>query len=180
MTNPKECSNYHKTALISHVSKVMLKIHQARFRQYMNWELLDVQTGFRKARGSRDQIVNIHWTTEKAKQIQKNIYLCFIDYAKAFDCVDHKLWKILKEMGISGHLTCLLRNLQASQEETEPDMKQSSFKQGKEYIKVVYCHHEKCWARWITSWDQDCWEKQQLHQKPSPYCPNGRKQRVAK
>ena len=98
MTNVKECSNYHTIARISHVSKVMLKIRQARFQQYMNWELLDVQAGFRKGRGSRDQIVNIHWTTEKAREIQKNIYLCFIDYAKAFDCVNHnKLWKILKE-----------------------------------------------------------------------------------
>ena len=90
----------------------MLKILQARLQQYVNRELPDVQTGFRKGRGTRDQIANICWIIEKAREFQKNIYLCFIDYAKAFDCVDHnKLWKILQEMGISDHLTCLLRNL---------------------------------------------------------------------
>ena len=95
----------------------MLKILQARLQQYMNCELPDVQAGFRKGRGTRDQIANIHWIIEKAREFQKNIYFCFIDYAKAFDCVDHKkLWKILQEMGISHHLTCLLRNLYAGQE----------------------------------------------------------------
>ena len=107
--NVKKCSNYHTIALISHTSKVMLKILQARLQQYVNRELPDVQAGFRKGRGTRDQIVNIHWIIEKAREFQKNIYFCFIDYAKAFDCVDpSKLWKILKEMGISDHLTCLL------------------------------------------------------------------------
>ena len=102
-----------------HVSKVMLKILQARFQQYINQEFPDVQTGFRKGRGSRDQISNIHWIIEKARDLQKNIYFCLIDYAKAFDCVDHnKLWKILKEMGIPDHLTCLLRSLCAGQEAT--------------------------------------------------------------
>ena len=115
--NAKECSNYHTIALISHASKVMLKIHQARLQQYMNRELPDVQTGFRKGRGTRNQIANIHWIMEIAKEFQKNIYLCFTDYAKAFDYVNHdKLWKILKEMGIPNHLTCLLRNLYAGQE----------------------------------------------------------------
>ena len=110
-SNPKErqcqkCSNYHTIALISHASKVMLKILQARLQQYMNHELPDVQAGFKKR---RDQIANIRWIIEKAREFQKNIYFCFIDYAKAFDCVDHnKLWKILKEMGIPDHLTCLL------------------------------------------------------------------------
>ena len=100
-------------------SKVILKILQARLQQYVNWELPDVQTGIRKGRGTRDQIANIRWITEKAREFQKNIYFCFIDYAKAFDCVDHnKLWKILKEMGIPDHLTCLLRNLFAGQEAT--------------------------------------------------------------
>ena len=95
----------------------MLKILQARLQQYMNRELPDVQAGFRKSRGSRDQIANIRWIIEKAREFQKTIYFCFIDYAKAFDCVDHKkLWKILKEMGILDHLTCLLRNLYADQE----------------------------------------------------------------
>ena len=117
--NAKECSNYCTIALISHTSKVMLKIIQARLQQYVNCELPDVQAGFRKGRGTRDQIVNIRWIMEKAREFQKNIYFCFIDYAKAFDCVDHnKPWKILKEMGIPDHLNCLLRNLYAGQEAT--------------------------------------------------------------
>ena len=114
--NAKECSNYRTIALISHTSKVMLKILQARLQQDMNRDLLDVQAGFRKGRGTRDQIVNIHWITEKAREFHKNIYFCLIDYIKAFDCVDHnKLWKILKEMGIPDHLPCLMRNLYAGQ-----------------------------------------------------------------
>uniref|UniRef100_A0A8B9YWH1 RNA-directed DNA polymerase n=1 Tax=Bos mutus grunniens TaxID=30521 RepID=A0A8B9YWH1_BOSMU len=117
--NAKECSNYRTIALISHTSKVMLKILQARLQQYVNRELPDVQAGFRKGRGTRDQIANICWIMEKAREFQKNIYFCFIDYTKAFDCVDHnKLWKILKEMEIPDHLTCLLRNLYAGQEAT--------------------------------------------------------------
>ena len=97
----------------------MLKILQVRLQQYMNHELSDVQAGFRKGRGTRDQIASIHGIIEKAREFQKNIYFCFIDYAKALDCVDHnKLWKILKEMGVSDHLTCLLRNLYAGQEAT--------------------------------------------------------------
>ena len=115
--NTKECSNYCAIVLISHVNKVMLKILQARLQQYMNHEIPDVQAVFRKGRGTRDQIANICWITEKAREFQKNIYFCFIDYANAFDCVDHnKLWKILKEMGIPDHLTCILRNLYAGQE----------------------------------------------------------------
>ena len=110
--NIKECSNYHTIALISHASKVKLKILQARLQQYVNHELPDVQAGFRKGRKTKDQIAKIHWIIEKARDFQKNIYFCFIDYAKTFDCVYHnKLWKILKEMGIPDHLTCLLRNL---------------------------------------------------------------------
>ena len=117
--NPKECSNYHTIALISHASKVMLKILQVRLQQHMNCELPDVQTGFREDRGTRDQIANIRWIIEKATGFQKNIYFCFIDYVKAFDCVDHnKLWKILQEMGMPDHLTCLLRNLYAGQAAT--------------------------------------------------------------
>ena len=97
--NAKECSNYCTIALISHASKVMLKILQARLQQYMNCELPDVQAGFRKGKGTKDQIADIRWIMEKAREFQKNIYFCFIDYAKAFNCVDHnKLWKILKEM----------------------------------------------------------------------------------
>ena len=117
--NTKECSNNHTTALISHASKVMLKILQARLQQYVNRELPNVQAGFRKVRGTRDQIANICWIIEKAREFQKNIYFFFIDYAKAFDCVDcNKLWKILQEMEIPDHLTCLLRNLSVCQEAT--------------------------------------------------------------
>ena len=113
----QECSNYHIFALFSHASKVMLKILQARLQQYVNWKRPDVQAWFRKGRGTRDQIAKICWIIEKAREFQKNI--CFIDYAKAFDCVDHnKLWKILQEMRIPDHLTCLLRNLYAGQEST--------------------------------------------------------------
>ena len=108
--NAKECSNYHTIALISHTSKVMLKILQARLQQYMNRGLPDAQAGFIKGRGTRDQIANIRWIMEKAREFQKNIYLCFIDYTTAFDCMDHnKLWEILQEMAIPDHLTCLLR-----------------------------------------------------------------------
>ena len=122
-SNPKErqcqrISNYRTIAVISHATKVMLKILQARLQQYVNRELADVQAGFRKGRGTRDEIANIRWIIKKAREFQKNIYFCFIDYDKAFDCVDHKLWKILKEMGILDHLTCLLRNVYAGQEAT--------------------------------------------------------------
>ena len=118
-SNAKECSNYHTIALISHASKVMLKILQARLQQYVNRELPYVLAGFRKGRGTKDQIANICWIIEKSREFQKNIYFCFIDYTKAFDSMDHnKLWKILKEMGIPDHLTCLLRNLYAGQEAT--------------------------------------------------------------
>ena len=115
--NAKECSNYHTIALISHANKVMLKILQARLQQYVNHELPDVQARFRKGRGTRDKISNIQWIIEKAREFQKNI--CFIACANAFDCVDHiRLWRILPEMGIPDHLTCLLRNLYAGQEAT--------------------------------------------------------------
>ena len=121
-SNPKgrqcqNCLNYHTIALISHASKVMFKILQAWFQQYMNCELPDVQAQFRKGRRTRDQTANIHWIIEKAREFQKNIYYCFTDYVKGF--VDHnKLWKILKEMEILDHLICLLRNLYTGQEPT--------------------------------------------------------------
>ena len=121
----------------------MLKILQARLQQYMNLELPDVQAGFRNGRGTRDQIANICWIMEKAREFQKNMYFCFLDYAKAFDCVDHKkLWKILQEMGIPDHLTCLLRNLYAGQEATVRTRHGTTdlFQIGKEYVKAVYCH----------------------------------------
>ena len=117
--NVKECSNYRTIALVSHASKVMLKILQARLQQYVNHEIPDFQAGFRKGRGTRDQIANIRWIIKKARESQKNISFCFIDYAKAFDCMDHnKLWKIFKEMGIPRPLTCLLRDLDAGQAAT--------------------------------------------------------------
>ena len=124
----QECSNYHANALISHASKVMLKILQARRQKHVNRELPDVQAGFRKGRGTRDQIANIHWIMEKAREFQKNIYFCFIDYAKAIGYVDHnKLWKILKEMGIPDHLTCLLRIcMQVRKQQLERNMEQQT------------------------------------------------------
>ena len=141
--NAKECSNYRTVALISQASKVMLKILQARLQQHVNRELPDLQAGFRKGRGTRDQIANIHWIIKKAREFQKNIYFCFIDYAKAFDCVDHnKLWKILKETGIPDHLTCFLRNLyEVKKQQLELDMEpQTGSKSGQEHVKAVYCH----------------------------------------
>ena len=121
----------------------MLKILEARLQQYVNRELPDVQTGFRKSRGTRDQIASIHWIMEKAREFQKNIYFCFIDYAKAFDCVDqNKLWKILKELGIPDHLTRLLRNLYAEQEATVRTRHGTTdlFQIEKGDVKAVYCH----------------------------------------
>ena len=169
---PKECSNY--CTIISHASEVMLKILQARLQQYMNHELPDVQAEFRKGRGTRDQIVNICCIIKKAREFQKNIYFCFIDYAKAFDCVDHnKLWKILKEMRIPDHLTCLLRNLYAGQEATvrtghgTTDWFQIGKGVGQGYIlspclfNICRVHHEKRWTERSTSWNQDCQEKYQ-------------------
>ena len=117
--NAKECSNYRTIALFSHASKVMLKILQARFQQYVNHKLPDVQASFRKGRGTRDQIANIRWVIEKARESQKSICFCFIDYSKDFDFVDHnKRWKTLKEMRRPHHLTCFLINLYTGQEAT--------------------------------------------------------------
>ena len=126
--NTKECSNYYTIALISHTSKVKLKILQARLQQYMNCELPDVQAGFRKGRETRDQIANICWIMEKAREFQKNIYFCLIDYAKAFDCVDHnKLWETVKEMGIPDHLTGLWDTyMQVMKQQLELDMEQQT------------------------------------------------------
>ena len=118
--NAKECSDYCTIALISHASKVTLKILQAKLQQYVNQEIPYVQAGFRQGRGTRDQTAYICWIIEKARELKKPIYFCIIDYAKAFDCVDHnKVSKILKEMGIPDHLTCLLRNLYAGQKATD-------------------------------------------------------------
>ena len=131
----------------------MLKILQDQLQQYVNCELTDVQAGFRKGRGTKDQIA-ICGIIEKAREFQKNIYFCFIDYAKAFDCMDHnKLWKIMKEMGIPDHLTCLLRNLYSGQEaKLELDMEQQTgSKLGKEYVKAIYCHPDYLTCRQSTS-----------------------------
>ena len=141
IVNQKEKTNIN--AYISHVSKVMLKISHARLQHYMNQEFPDIQAGFRKGRGTRDQTVNIHWIIEKAREFQKNIYFCFIDYAKAFDCVDHnKLRKALKEMGIPDHPTCLLRNLYVGQEAIVRTLygKLIGSRSRKEYNRAICCH----------------------------------------
>ena len=141
--NAKEYSNYSTIALISHASKVMLKILQARLQQYVNREPPGVQAVFRKGRGTRDQIGNICWIIKKAREFQKNIYFCFIDYDKAFDCVDqNKLWKILKEMGLPEHLTCLLRNLYVGQKAAVRNGYRTTdcFQIGKGVHQAVYCH----------------------------------------
>ena len=167
--------NYHTIALISHARKVMLKILQARLQQYVNREIPDVKAGFRKGRGTRDQIANIRWIKEKAREFQKNIYFCFIDYAKAFDCVDdNKLWKILKEIEITDHLSCPLRNLYAGQEaivrtghgttdwfQTEKGVCQGCILSL--FLFNLYAEDimQKCWAGGSTSWNQDCREKYQ-------------------
>ena len=130
-------------ALISYASKVMLKILQARLQQYINCELPDIQAGYKKCRGTRDQVANIRWVIKKAREYQKNIYFCFIDYAKGFECVDHnKLQKILQEVGIPDHLTCPWEIcMQVKKQQLELDMKQpTAFKLGKECVKAVYCH----------------------------------------
>ena len=164
--NAKECSNYCTIALISHASKVMLKILQVRLQQDMNQELPDVQTGFRKGRGTRNQIANIHWLIQKVKELQKNIYFCFIDYAKALDCVDNNnLWKILQEMGIPNHLTCLMRNLYAGQEATlrTGHGKTDWLQIGKRvYFKAVCCHLAYLIYMQSTSCKMPDWMKHKL------------------
>ena len=153
----------------------MLKILQARLQQYMNCEIPDVQAGFRKDRGTRDQIAKIHWIIEKAREFKKNIYFCFIDHTKAFDCVDHKkLWKILKRWEYQTTLpTSWEVYMQVKKQQLELDVEQQTgSKLGKEYVKAVYCHpvyltliyrvhHVKCQAQWSISWNQDCQEKYQ-------------------
>ena len=130
----------------------MLKILQVMLQQYVNHELPDVQAGFRKGRGTRDQIANIRWIIKKAREFQKNIYFCLIDYAKAFDCADHnKLWKILKETGIPDHLTCL----QVTKQQLQLDMEQQTGSiWEKEYVKPAYCH-----PAYLTSMQSTLWEK---------------------
>ena len=157
------------------VSHVILKILHTRHQQYVNQEIPYVPVGFRKGGGTRDQIANICWIIEKAQEFQKYIYFCFIYWLcqSFWLCRSQKIWEILKELGIPDHLTFLLRNLYAGQEQQlELDMEQQTgTKLRKKYIKAVYCHpayllicrvhHEKRWAGWSTSWNQDCWEKYQ-------------------
>ena len=143
----------------------MLKILQARLQQHVIWELPDVQAGFRKGKGTRDQIVNIHWIITIAREFQKNIYFCFIEYANDIDCVDHnKLWKILKEMRIPDHLTCLLRNLYAGQEATARTgyITTTGSKLRKEYVKAVYCHSAYLAYMQSTSCEMLGWMKHKL------------------
>ena len=173
-SNAKQCSNYYIIALISHAIKGKLKILQARLQSYVNWEFTDVQAGFRKDRETRDQIANIRWIIENAREFQKNIYFCFIEYSKTFDCVNHnKLLKILKEMGIPDHLTFLLRNLYAGQEATirTGHITTNWFQIGKgvcqgcilspasfTYMQSTSC---KMPSRMKHSWNQYCQEKYQ-------------------
>ena len=172
--NAKQCSNYCTIALISHASKVMRKILQARFQQYVNHEPPDVQAGFRKGRGTRNPIANIRCIIKKNKRIPEKQLLLLYWLLPLTGWITTN-WKILQEMGIPYHLTCLLRNLYARQEATvrTGHGTMNWFQLGKEYIKAVYCHlayltymqfnvhHAKCWARWSTSWNQGCWEKYQ-------------------
>ena len=154
--------------LISHASQLMLKILQVRLQWYVNWKLPEAQAGFRKGRGARDQIANICWIVEKAREFHKNIYFCFIDYTTAFDCVDDNiLWKILKEMGIPDHLTCLLRNLYAGQEATVRTRHGTTdwYKLGKEYVKTVYCHPAGLTSMQSTSWEMPGWMKHKLESR---------------
>ena len=148
----------------------MLKIIQAKLQQYVNHGLSDVQAGFRKGRGTRDQIANICWISKKAREFQRNIYFCFIDYSKAFDCVDHsKLWKILQEMGIPDNLMCLLRNVppeQVKKQQLEPDMEQwTGSKLGKEYVKAVYCHPVYLTYMQSISYEMLGWIKHKLQSR---------------
>ena len=166
--NAKECSNYCTIALISHASKVMLKMLQARLQQYVNCELPDVQAGFRKSRWTRGQLANIHWIIEKAREFQKNIYVCFLDYAKAFDYVDHNiLWKILKEMGIPDHLTCLLRNLYTGQEATLRTGHGTTdwFQIGKGVRQGCNCHPVYLTYMQSTSWEMLGCKKHKLESR---------------
>ena len=150
---PKNAQTTAQLQLISHTSKVMFKILQARLQQYMNREPPDVPAGFRKGRGTIDQIANIRWIVKKAREFQKNIYFYFIDYTKAFDCVDHKkLWTILKDMGIPDHLNCLLRNLYAGQEATVRTGHGTTDWFQKEFVKAVYCHPAYLAYMQSTSW----------------------------
>ena len=146
----------------------MLKILQVRLQQDINCELIDIQAGFRKGRGTRDQIANIHWIIKKAREFQENIYFCFIDYAEAFDCVDHNnLWKILKEMRIPDQLTYSWETcMQVKKQQLELDMEQQTCsKLGKEYIKAVYWHLAYLTPMQSTSWEMLDWMKHKVESR---------------
>ena len=166
--NAKECSNNHTIALISHASKIILKILQVRLQQYVNWELPDSQAGFRNSRGTRDQNANIHWILEKARELKKKSTSASLTMLKPLT-----LWHILNEMGIPDYITCLQRNLYAGQETTFTTGHGTTdwFKIGKGVCQgcflspciqlICRVHHAKCWPGLITSWNQDIWEKYQ-------------------
>ena len=166
--NAKACSNYHTLALISHTSKIMLKILQASLQQYVKRELPDVQAGFRKGRGTRDQIANIHWIIEKSRECQKNIYFCFIDNIKAFDYVEHtncgKFWKRWEYQTTwpASWAICI----QVKKQLLEPDMEQlMGSKLGKEYFKAVYCHSAYLTYMQSTSYEMPGWKKHKLESR---------------
>ena len=171
--NAKECSHYHTTALISQANKVILKILQARLQEYVNQEIPDVQAGFRKGRGTRSQVANICWLTDKAKELKKNFYFCFTDCAKAFVWITANCGKFLKRWEYPTTWPAAWEMcMQVKKQKLELDMEWWIVSTlGKEYIKAVYCHpayltyvqstHVKCWAGWIPSWNQDFWEKYQ-------------------
>ena len=154
-------------AILPHATEVILKILQARVQQNMNWELPYVQAGFRKDRGTRGHIANISWIIEKAREFQKNIYFCFIDYAKPFDCVDHNKLGNFQEMGIPDHLTCLQRNLYAGQEAALRTRhgRTDLFQIGKEYVKAVYCHPAYLTYTQSTSCEMSDWMKHKLESR---------------
>ena len=146
----------------------MLKVLQATLQLYINRDIPDVQSGFKKGRGTRDWIANVHWIIEKAREFQKNIYFCFIDYSKTFDCVDHnKVWKILKEMGIPDHLTASWEIcMQIKMQQLELDMKRNTgYKSGKEYLKAVYSHLADLTYMQSTSCEMPGWNKHKLESR---------------
>ena len=164
--NAKECSNYRTTAVISRTSKAILKILQTRLQQYVNRELPDVQAGFRKGRGPRDQIANIHWIIKKAREFQKNIYFCFTDYAKAFDCGSQHCGKFFKRWEYQTNLpasreTCM----QIKKQQLELDMEQTGSKLGKEYVKALYCHPAYLTYMQSTSCETLGWMKHKLESR---------------
>ena len=189
--NAKECSNYHITALISHASKVMLKILQARLQQYMNREFRDIKGGLRKGRGTQGQTVNIPWVIGKKKGIPEKHLLCFIDYPKVFVCITTNCRKFWKRLEYQTTLTVSWDTcMWVKEQQLELDMEQfTGSKLGKEYDKAIYCHFTHLtymqstsykMSEWITSWNQDCREKYQQPQICRWYHSNGRKWRGTK